>query len=774
MKKDQTGTVLLWCLVCSLALVTTCASPKAPYEQHRNAQIDTDNSLISLPDSLATENSYQCTVAVILPDLIDSFLVRRMFNDTGTSLLAAGAVADNQFVFPLLVNQSGEYELQVVIIKGDASRDSIVFEFYGYGKDVAGFDESGFLTILSDSMPVSEQSRVCTAAVYFPDCIDSFIVRRIHNNFYDTLLAEGAVNTEHIQFSTVLPLPGKYRYTVYLSKQMEEGDSTWVQWDSLSKTVTAISDNSPSIISFSLTKDSLAIFEEYACTLAVSSPELVDSFEAVLLYNEAHAVIARGKVSDSPVTFTFPVEYEGEFFLKVTIYNYDGTEKQQIQTHTGYRMSPIVEPESTFYTVNLTGSVDVAFLVSDPDGNLWSYTTWIDSSDSLEGLFSLDRRERDTVVRSVDGSRMDTFTVQAAVMDEDSQWSEIARCTVAVIDTIPPQLSFVGIEPSANDTLIEELPCSLLVRVMDDSPVDSVKLEDERMILEGDSAFIKISSLDSGSFDYKVYAWDRAGNIESLSVRIEYEGAVTYPPQINTARLQNQTITENGTFDTLFLDSCVSIDPLSGYSVDDLTWSITEQDSTSGVEHHIDSVLRKIRFTVADSEWNESEAIFFTVTSPALLSDNKAITFTVEGINDAPVVRIDDQSVYIDSEFDSIYLDSSTFDPEDLPSELEWSYTKGDVFEVDSVFALQCIPQKGDFGGSCLYFSYFTGKIRIAYRTDTSIDSTTWTGTDTLYFRVRDSEGKWSVNTPVTFTKTNSIIFDPVYPVGPVFPKLRK
>ncbi|MBD3321023.1 MAG: hypothetical protein GF350_08025, partial [Chitinivibrionales bacterium] len=290
----------LFLFLCCPVLFLTCESPKAPDEQHRNAQIDVGNSLVSLPDSIPTGNSYSCTLSVILPDLVDSFFVRRVYNDTDIAIIANGTVTDSHIAFSLSLNQSGEYGLDIVIVKGDNSRDSASFAVYGYGSDVAGFDQDGFLRSLPDSVPVSETNYSCTALVSFPDLIDSFAVVQIHNREYETVLAAGEVSGTNIVFTSVMPLPGQYRHVVYISIPMQNNDSTWTLWDTLSKTVVAYSTNSPEITSFVPAGDSLALFSQYSCTLEVTWPGLVDSFSAVLSFNEARTRIAGGKIQDTP------------------------------------------------------------------------------------------------------------------------------------------------------------------------------------------------------------------------------------------------------------------------------------------------------------------------------------------------------------------------------------------------------------------------------------------------------------------------------------------
>ncbi|MBN1155747.1 PKD domain-containing protein [candidate division KSB1 bacterium] len=94
----------------------------------------------------------------------------------------------------------------------------------------------------------------------------------------------------------------------------------------------------------------------------------------------------------------------------------------------------------------------------------------------------------------------------------------------------------------------------------------------------------------------------------------------------------NQTINENGHFETLYLDNMVN-DP--DHRADELSWSYYGNHNmlVSGLSQ------RMLQIAVADSEWAGSETITFVVTDPGGLSDSSFATYSVIPMNDPPKLR---------------------------------------------------------------------------------------------------------------------------------------
>ena len=66
-----------------------------------------------------------------------------------------------------------------------------------------------------------------------------------------------------------------------------------------------------------------------------------------------------------------------------------------------------------------------------------------------------------------------------------------------------------------------------------------------------------------------------------------------------------------------------------------MTWTFTGNTNLS--VSITDSVAT---VSVPNSDWNGTETIVFRATDPGSLWDDDAVTFTVTGVNDAPVVSV--------------------------------------------------------------------------------------------------------------------------------------
>jgi hypothetical protein len=94
--------------------------------------------------------------------------------------------------------------------------------------------------------------------------------------------------------------------------------------------------------------------------------------------------------------------------------------------------------------------------------------------------------------------------------------------------------------------------------------------------------------------------------------------------------IPNQTIAEGDSFTPIILDSYVSdVDNTDA----EMDWSYSGNTALS-----VSIVDRVATITTPDADWNGSETIIFRATDPGLLYDEDAATFTVTGLNDAPVL----------------------------------------------------------------------------------------------------------------------------------------
>ncbi|MCP4580898.1 MAG: hypothetical protein GY839_04725, partial [candidate division Zixibacteria bacterium] len=183
--------------------------------------------------------------------------------------------------------------------------------------------------------------------------------------------------------------------------------------------------------------------------------------------------------------------------------------------------------------------------------------------------------------------------------------------------------------------------------------------------------------------------------------------------------IPDQTIGEGSTFVTVNLDSYVTdLDNLAS----DMTWSYA---NNTDLIVSID-VNRVATISIPDIDWNGFEAITFRATDPGALFDEDVATFTVNAINDAPVViDIPDQTVDEGATFITINLDDYVSDIDNLDTELSWGYSGQTDLIIDITARIATI----------------------------TIPDINWNGAETITFTATDP-GTLSDNDPVLFTVT--------------------
>ncbi len=143
---------------------------------------------------------------------------------------------------------------------------------------------------------------------------------------------------------------------------------------------------------------------------------------------------------------------------------------------------------------------------------------------------------------------------------------------------------------------------------------------------------------------------------------------VNDPPVVSD--IPDQTIDEGQNFTSFDLDDYVSDVDNSDAEIN-WTYSGNAQLTVS-----IDPATHVCTVSVPDSEWNGSETITFTATDPGGLSDSDPATFTVNPVNDPPVVSdIPDQTIDEGQSFTQIVLDDYVSDPDNADSEMTWTYS---------------------------------------------------------------------------------------------------
>ena len=135
---------------------------------------------------------------------------------------------------------------------------------------------------------------------------------------------------------------------------------------------------------------------------------------------------------------------------------------------------------------------------------------------------------------------------------------------------------------------------------------------------------------------------------------------------------------------------------------------------------------RVATITVPNSDWNGSETITFRATDPGSLWDDDGATFTVTGVNDAPVMTdIPDQTIAEGAAFATISLDNFVSDVDNADNLLSWNYSGNTQLAVSIVS-------------------------RVATITAPNAD---WNGAETITFTVSDPGGL-SASDAATFTVT--------------------
>ncbi|MEZ5357585.1 MAG: tandem-95 repeat protein [Candidatus Zixiibacteriota bacterium] len=182
--------------------------------------------------------------------------------------------------------------------------------------------------------------------------------------------------------------------------------------------------------------------------------------------------------------------------------------------------------------------------------------------------------------------------------------------------------------------------------------------------------------------------------------------------------IPDQTVAEGATFTTINLDDYVSdVDNTDA----EMTWTYS-----GNTELTVDITANVATITIPSVDWNGAETITFRATDPGTLFAEDAATFTVTGVNDAPVVSdIPDQTVAEGATFATINLDDFVTDTDNTDAEMTWTYTGNAELTVDITANVATI----------------------------TIPSTDWNGAETITFRATDP-GTLFAEDAATFTVT--------------------
>ena len=227
----------------------------------------------------------------------------------------------------------------------------------------------------------------------------------------------------------------------------------------------------------------------------------------------------------------------------------------------------------------------------------------------------------------------------------------------------------------------------------------------------------------NGAEDITFAATDTKGAIGSETVNFSVE-SVNNPPEVKP--ISDQTIDEGKQFQKIKLDDFVS-DP--DHPKDQILWEFDiqpagKEQADGDLNVEIDK-NRVATVVIPDPNWYGSAKITFMATDGEYASDKKTATFTVNPINDPPILqKIPDQTIEEKNEFESISLTDFVSDVDNDPSTIKWAVSGNKDLKFDI-----------DKSATC------TIKIPNEY----------WNGQETVTFTATDPAGA-SVSTKATFT----------------------
>ena len=389
-------------------------------------------------------------------------------------------------------------------------------------------------------------------------------------------------------------------------------------------------------------------------------------------------------------------EWVGEETITFTAEDLDGATDSDSATFT---VTPVNDPPvvgdipnqtiaegESFTAINLDDYVEDA---EDEDSDIsWTF------SGNIELIVSIVDRVAIISVPNADWNGTETITFTAEDLDGATD-DDNASFTVTPINDAPVVSDIPGETIAEGETFA------------------TINLDD--YVTDVDDPDADITWTTSGEVDLTVNIVDRVATIiipdvnwngtETITFIAEDTGHATGSDSatftvtpVNDAPvvgdIPGETIVEGETFATINLDDYVDdVDDLDA----DIAWT------TGGeVELIVSIVDRVATIDVPSAEWNGSETITFTATDTNLATDSDDATFTVNAVNDPPVVSdIPDQTIEEGETFLTINLDAYVTDVEDVDSDIIWT-AAGEtdlVVEITDRVATITIPNV-DWNGS--------------------------------------------------------------------------
>ncbi|MBN1351781.1 PKD domain-containing protein [candidate division KSB1 bacterium] len=348
----------------------------------------------------------------------------------------------------------------------------------------------------------------------------------------------------------------------------------------------------------------------------------------------------------------------GTFTVTLTVSDDDGGETQDQVSVEVHNMPPIAEAGGP-YTIRPGDQLSVNGSAEDPGADdVLSYAWDMDNN----GTYEVEQQQA-TKTFSTNG----IYTIRLQVTDDDGgigldDAKVVVGSAAPVITTIPNQTIQEG-------TAFETIKLDDFVTDPDDAD-DALTWSSQgnlhlNVAIANRVATVTPPNVDwTGSETILFIVTDPGGEADSANVKFTVTG-VNDPPVVN--QIPNQTRAEGIAFNPIQLDIYVyDIDNMP----DEMSWSAT---GNSNLEVTINNRIATI--APADSEWAGSEAITFKATDPGGLSGSKTATFTVTAVNDPPQISgFQNQEIDQFQSFPQINLDECVFDPDNLDSQLSWTY----------------------------------------------------------------------------------------------------
>ncbi len=189
--------------------------------------------------------------------------------------------------------------------------------------------------------------------------------------------------------------------------------------------------------------------------------------------------------------------------------------------------------------------------------------------------------------------------------------------------------------------------------------------------------------------------------------------------------IPDQTITEPASFATISLDNFVAD---ADHADNQIAWTAVYQSGSAGISVSVNPTTRvaTISYTGDQPSGNISAVFRFTAADPLAATSFNDATFTVNWVNDAPVVTdIPDQTIAEGSTFTTITLDNFVSDADNTDAQMTWTFSGNTQLAVSIVN-------------------------RIATITTPNAD---WNGAETITFTATDP-GLLNSSNPATFTVT--------------------